>query len=100
MGEIYFNIDKWIYKHKRDLKRADLNNSLVTHDVETNQNFNFKDSKMLLYLQNKNLKNCLISNCKYSQEDQIFSICLLICQIGDENLLNPKQKKFGVIIYI
>ena len=37
-------INKWIYEEKRDVKKADINNGLVKHNLETNHNFNFKDS--------------------------------------------------------
>ena len=30
---------------KKNFKRADINNGLVKHNLETNLNFNFKDSK-------------------------------------------------------
>ena len=29
VGEISCSVNKWIYEHKRDLKIADINNSLV-----------------------------------------------------------------------
>ena len=38
------------------LKKRDINNGLIKHNLETNPNFNFKDSKML---HNKNIpENC------------------------------------------
>ena len=45
--------------HKR-LKKGNINNVLVKHNLETNHNFNFKDFKMLIYIHNKNMReNCL-----------------------------------------
>ena len=49
----YCSIDKWIYEHRKDFKRANINNSLIKHNLETNHNFNFKDSKMLVYIHKK-----------------------------------------------
>ena len=39
-----------IYKQRRNLKRADINNTFVGRNLKTNRNFNFKDCKMLLFI--------------------------------------------------
>ena len=38
---------------KKHFKRADINNSLVKLNLETNRYFDFKDSKMLIYIHYK-----------------------------------------------
>ena len=38
-----------LWAQKR-FKRADINKSLVKHNLETNHNFNLKDSKMFVYI--------------------------------------------------
>ena len=35
------------------MKKGNINNSLVKHNLETNHDSNFKDSKMLIYIDNK-----------------------------------------------
>ena len=52
VGETSRSIDKRIYKNKRHLKRVYINNDIVKYNLEINHNFNFKDSKMLVYIQN------------------------------------------------
>ena len=58
MGEICRCL-KQIYEHMRYFKIADINNVLVKHNLETNHNFNFNDSKMLVNIQNKNTEKLL-----------------------------------------
>ena len=36
------------------LKKENINNSLVKHNLEANHGFNFKDFKMLVYIHNEN----------------------------------------------
>ena len=59
MGVIFRSFNKQIYEHKRDFKRADINNSLVKNNLETNRNINFKGLKILIYKHN-NKKRCKI----------------------------------------
>ena len=47
------SFNKTIFVLKRDFKRADINNNLVKHNLETNPNFNLKASKMLVFVHNK-----------------------------------------------
>ena len=52
---------KRIYTHKRDLKRAIMNNGFVKHNLETNHNFNSLNTRMLVYLHKKKTSgNCWI----------------------------------------
>ena len=37
---------------RKDLKNGNTNNSFGKHNLETNHNFYFKDSKMLVYMHN------------------------------------------------
>ena len=53
VGESASRIKKQIYKHIRDLKQENIQKGLVKLNLETNHNFNFKDSKMLVYVHNK-----------------------------------------------
>ena len=52
-----------INMHKRKFKRENMNNSLVKHNLETNPNFNFKDSKMLVYIHYKKKRKKMSENC-------------------------------------
>ena len=45
-------LNKRIYEHKRDLKRANINIGLVKHNLGTNQNLNFKESNRLVCIDN------------------------------------------------
>ena len=45
--------------NKRDLKTADINNSLGKIYLETNRNFNFKDSQILIYEHDQNVGKLL-----------------------------------------
>ena len=47
------------YGHERDLKRGDINNGFVKHNLETNHNFNFKNHKMLVYMYKKKRRKFL-----------------------------------------
>ena len=55
-----------------------MNNSLVKDNLETNLNFNLKDSKMLVYIHNKNAGK-LLNHFKqqYYRMPGFFKICLL-----------------------
>ena len=53
MGEIFGNIQNVIFKLKRDFIKGNVNNAKISHILETNRNFNFKDSKMLLCIHKK-----------------------------------------------
>ena len=46
------SVKKQIEDYMRDLKKGNINNGLVRHNLETNNNFNFKEFKMLVYLHN------------------------------------------------
>ena len=59
VGESSRNLQNWIHERERDLKRGNTNNSLLRHNLETTKNFNFKDSKMLLHINDKNGKKLL-----------------------------------------
>ena len=52
-GESFHSFIKGICEHIRDLKRRNINTSLVNPNLETNNNFNLKNSKMLVYIHNK-----------------------------------------------
>ena len=60
MNETSCNMNKRIYEHRRDLKRVDINNGKVKHNLKTNHNFNFKVSNSLVNIRNKMLENCWI----------------------------------------
>ena len=67
----------------------DINNSLVKHNLETNHNFNFKDSRMLVYIYNKTNIGKMLNLVSFqttilSNRDQIF----YFGQIGAEKLQN------------
>ena len=53
VGETCRSLNKRIYKHKRNLQKVDLNNSLIKHNLETNPDFNFENSKKLVYIHYK-----------------------------------------------
>ena len=53
-GKVLMVLLNKIYEHRKIWKRANINKAWVKHDLETNQNFNFKDSKMLVYINNEN----------------------------------------------
>ena len=52
-GKISRDPQRWIYEHRRDLKKGNINNDSARNNLETNQNFNFKDSKLLVHIPNK-----------------------------------------------
>ena len=70
-------IQKQIYEHKRDLKKGIENNKLVLNNLETNHNFNFKDSKILVNLHNKkhrkSVDSSIISNYNSMKQRPGFS---------------------------
>ena len=51
VGETSINFQKWIYE--QNLKKANIDNSLVRHHLVSNDNVNPRDSKMLIYMHNK-----------------------------------------------
>ncbi len=68
-----------------------INNSLVKHNLETNHNFNFNNSKMLVYIHNKPTR--ILLNLVYLQttilcETRFFRFISLFDQIGAEKLQN------------
>ena len=82
VGETSYTINTQIYEHRRDLKRADLNNDLVKHNLETNHNFNFKDPKMLVYIYSKKhwkiVESSIISNPNtITNRDSVFKYFFL-----------------------
>ena len=82
---------KQIYEHKRDLKRADINKSLVKYNLEINHKFNFQDSKMLVHIHKKKhqkmVESIIISKPQYYQTEIGFFQCISIFgQIVAENV--------------
>ena len=53
MGETSCRINKRIYEHRRNLKRAHINNDLVKLNQENNDNFDFKDIKIFFNIHHK-----------------------------------------------
>ena len=75
-------INKRIYDHTRSLKRGNIKNVLVRYNLETNHNFNFKDSKMLLQIRKKKRRKIvatsIISNYNTIKQDCFFFNSFLI----------------------
>ena len=77
VGETYCDLKKHI-QEQGDLKKRKINNGLIKHNLETNQNFNFKDSKILVHIHKKKhqktVKSNIISNHNTIKETRFFSI--------------------------
>ena len=56
IGEMYRNFHARMKEHKRDIRVSNLNNALLQNISQSNHNFNFNSSKMLVYIQNKRLR--------------------------------------------
>ena len=51
-----------IYEHIKDFRNRNVRNTLVKHNLETKNSFNFTDSKMLVNIHNKMYINIVESN--------------------------------------
>ena len=75
LGQTSLNINKRIYEERRDLKRVNINNSLVNHNLETNHYIIFKDSKMLVLMHDKKTPKIIESSVlSYHKRNAAFSI--------------------------
>ena len=96
MDETSYCINEQIYDHRKDFKKkTNINNGLVNYDLENNHNFNFQDSKMLVYIHNKNIKiieSSIISNHITFKRIGFFQFISLFGQIGAEKLQNSLFK--------
>ena len=76
------SIHIYIYEHMRDKKIGDVKNALVTYNLETNHNFNFKDYKMVVNIHNKQHRKIvefiIISKYNTMKQRNTFSTFLLI----------------------
>ena len=92
---------KQIYELIRDLKKqTNINNVLDKHHLETNHDFNFKNSKMFIYilknagklLNLRSFQTTMLSN----RNGVFFSICLLIWSDCCWKIKNPLFKRICV----
>ena len=54
VGATSRSIDKRIFDPIKDFKRANVNNDLVKHNLETNHKYDFKGGKILVHIGEKN----------------------------------------------
>ena len=62
IGEASRNLNKRIYEHKRYFKTDNTTNSLVSHNILTNQTFNFLNFAMFAFIHDRN-KQRIIEAC-------------------------------------
>ena len=90
------SLNKRIYEHTRDLKRGNINNGLIKHNLETNHNFNFKDSKILVYICNKKcwkiFEFSIISNENTIKEISFFNLSPYLVRLMLKNYKIPYSK--------
>ena len=56
IGEMSRNINKCLYKHRREIRVGNLNNALLQYISKSNHNFDFGAATMLAYIHNKRLR--------------------------------------------
>ena len=81
--ETCYRFYKRIYEHKRDIRRTDMNDGLVKYNLETNHSFDFKDSKLLVYIHFKKYREM--------SESRI---------VSNYNTINQKPDFFNVTSYL
>ena len=73
--------------------KLEKNNAMVRHDLEANHNFNFKDSKMVVNIQNKKhrkiVESSIMSNSNTGFCFVLFQFIFLLSQISVKKLQNP-----------
>ena len=86
VAEAYCSLNKRIYEYTRDLKRGNLNIILIEDNLETNHNFNFKNSTMLANIYNKKKNNRKLLNITSFplNSGPSFQFVCIFCQIGTE----------------
>jgi len=91
IGETSRHIDQRIREHKRDIRNGQMNNALTKHISETNHSFNFKESKLLVRIHNKNERKIV--------ESSTISIFNTIKQRPGFFLLSPYLSKIVLMNY-
>ena len=76
IGETYRTLHVHFKEHKRDIRIGNLNNALLQHISQTNNNFDFNSSKMLIYIHNKSKTN-FRRRCYFSSRFRKYSSGLL-----------------------
>ena len=70
IGETSKNLNKRIYEHKKDFKTGNTTNSLVSHNILTNQTFDFQNSAIRAFIHDKN-KRKIIEACSIAHHNTI-----------------------------